>query len=694
MPYKSEAQRRYFNANRDKLEAEGVDVDEWNESSKGKKLPEKAEKKSGIISDLFSTGREAQEEHEKEKEKLDKAVARNVRERLARQIAKEKVAMDKEAIGGLLGGLVGAGLGAGKARSLGMPTTHGAEEGFVRGGLTGSAGTIGGGLGLLGSLKLMSGKGAESSTTRKIIASLLPVLGAGAGGYMGYHGSQPLIDSMRKSREGLVEAKRRNEESMEAQELEGDMKEMRDWMEQTKAAGDWSDANAIAPRMAMLGGGTGLVAGGIKGLLEDPGYDEETGHRKSRFLRALRESLKGGAIGAGSLATLPYLATAIMPKKAADFGKAAAWEKEADRRAAVWKLLRPYADSALGAVAGGVASPFTANAGGIDSNAGRLGHTMSMMATGAGLAHPGVRNKLWHGNPWTRKGATKTHLKQLRKLQLQNPDVSSKNILKLHAGNPMAGKVFRPIKGTLLTGSLAAAPATIGAYTDAGKQFAEKFEKDITSEDNLTDLSLSGMAKNTARKILDSYGMDKKWIDDKINNAGAYAGGALAGSVGGGLMGGSLASLLSKTFIDEGNADYKNLDEEGYKKRRRKEKLRGWLKIIGMYGGSLVGGGLGATHLSKLFKKEKKGHDMSHITELAKAAAWYDYLDPRNLVTGGATGRERARGRALDAKSKKTPGTLEYRKANKPAKSINPNSLNERAQKGMQMRRDLGLVRD
>ena len=41
MPYKSEAQRRYFNANREKLEAEGVDVDEWNKSSKGKKMPEK-----------------------------------------------------------------------------------------------------------------------------------------------------------------------------------------------------------------------------------------------------------------------------------------------------------------------------------------------------------------------------------------------------------------------------------------------------------------------------------------------------------------------------------------------------------------------------------------------------------------------------------------------------------------------------
>jgi hypothetical protein len=51
MPYKSDAQRRYFNANRAKLEAEGVDVDEWNESSKGKKLPERA-KEANFIAEL------------------------------------------------------------------------------------------------------------------------------------------------------------------------------------------------------------------------------------------------------------------------------------------------------------------------------------------------------------------------------------------------------------------------------------------------------------------------------------------------------------------------------------------------------------------------------------------------------------------------------------------------------------------
>jgi hypothetical protein len=43
LPYKSEKQRKFFNANREKLEAQGVDVDEWNASTKGKKLPKTAQ---------------------------------------------------------------------------------------------------------------------------------------------------------------------------------------------------------------------------------------------------------------------------------------------------------------------------------------------------------------------------------------------------------------------------------------------------------------------------------------------------------------------------------------------------------------------------------------------------------------------------------------------------------------------------
>ena len=38
MPFKSEAQRRYFEANKAKLEKQGVDVKEWEQSSKGMKL--------------------------------------------------------------------------------------------------------------------------------------------------------------------------------------------------------------------------------------------------------------------------------------------------------------------------------------------------------------------------------------------------------------------------------------------------------------------------------------------------------------------------------------------------------------------------------------------------------------------------------------------------------------------------------
>jgi hypothetical protein len=53
MPFKSEAQRAYFNANRAKMERQGVDVDEWNAASKGMKLPKRAkgkDKKSGWTS--------------------------------------------------------------------------------------------------------------------------------------------------------------------------------------------------------------------------------------------------------------------------------------------------------------------------------------------------------------------------------------------------------------------------------------------------------------------------------------------------------------------------------------------------------------------------------------------------------------------------------------------------------------------
>ena len=41
MPYKSQAQAAYFNLHKKELEKQGVNVNEWNKESKGKKLPKK-----------------------------------------------------------------------------------------------------------------------------------------------------------------------------------------------------------------------------------------------------------------------------------------------------------------------------------------------------------------------------------------------------------------------------------------------------------------------------------------------------------------------------------------------------------------------------------------------------------------------------------------------------------------------------
>lgn len=45
MLYKSEAQRRYFHHNAEKLKTQGVDPKEWDDASKGKKLPDRVHPK-------------------------------------------------------------------------------------------------------------------------------------------------------------------------------------------------------------------------------------------------------------------------------------------------------------------------------------------------------------------------------------------------------------------------------------------------------------------------------------------------------------------------------------------------------------------------------------------------------------------------------------------------------------------------
>ncbi len=54
MPFVSQSQRAFFNAHRAELEKKGVNVEEWNQSSKGMKLPEhKTKKKKGMATHVF-----------------------------------------------------------------------------------------------------------------------------------------------------------------------------------------------------------------------------------------------------------------------------------------------------------------------------------------------------------------------------------------------------------------------------------------------------------------------------------------------------------------------------------------------------------------------------------------------------------------------------------------------------------------
>jgi hypothetical protein len=100
-------------------------------------------------------------------------------------------------LGMLLGGTIGAGIGRHRPGKDG-DVRRAAARGAIRGGFTGSGATIGGGLGLLGSLAMLRGK---PSTTKGILSALLPLLGAGAGGYGGYRMGDSIVANEDKALE-------------------------------------------------------------------------------------------------------------------------------------------------------------------------------------------------------------------------------------------------------------------------------------------------------------------------------------------------------------------------------------------------------------------------------------------------------------------------------------------------------------
>lgn len=64
MPYKSDAQRKFFNANRKEMEAQGVNVDEYNAASKGMSLPEH-------VAHMKATKRDTKRSAKRKKSKYD-----------------------------------------------------------------------------------------------------------------------------------------------------------------------------------------------------------------------------------------------------------------------------------------------------------------------------------------------------------------------------------------------------------------------------------------------------------------------------------------------------------------------------------------------------------------------------------------------------------------------------------------------
>lgn len=52
MPYKSQAQAGYFHTHKKQLEAQGVNVDEWDAATKGHHLPKKVGKPEGLKSKI------------------------------------------------------------------------------------------------------------------------------------------------------------------------------------------------------------------------------------------------------------------------------------------------------------------------------------------------------------------------------------------------------------------------------------------------------------------------------------------------------------------------------------------------------------------------------------------------------------------------------------------------------------------
>jgi len=92
MPYASKAQAGFFHANKKKLEAQGVDVAEWDKSSKGKKLPDKVKKEAAaMLKEILARNTKTAELDTPDKKPGDTALASGKIPEEGREISDKKV---------------------------------------------------------------------------------------------------------------------------------------------------------------------------------------------------------------------------------------------------------------------------------------------------------------------------------------------------------------------------------------------------------------------------------------------------------------------------------------------------------------------------------------------------------------------------------------------------------------------------
>lgn len=286
------------------------------------------------------------------------------------------------------------------------------------------------------------------------------------------------------------------------------------------------------------------------------------------------------------------------------------------------------AQTGAGAVMGAATSPFVADRVGIETDAGKWGHLLSSTMAGAAIGNPKTRKSMTHSKPWTRKGALKAEREAIKAFSRANPKFNARQAInayrKTTGGKPVTK--FNPIKTTAMVGGTMAVPSTLGHFADPAKRFADKANDALANADvaGAEITSPSTLLANFAYNMADQYGYDKEWVNSMGRDIGINAGASLMGGGIGGLLGGKLADMVSAGIIDEGNADYKNLDEEGYRKRRRKEKLKKLLWWAGHIGGGVAGASLGAKYLPDRLRAmfpKKASYVDSEIAQMARLAA-------------------------------------------------------------------------